>query len=429
MSRPRVKGGVGSRVRILAAMAVVSVSMGSPGTAGATVFAQDGWGWWWETGDAGAMGRGGTSAAVTGYGATGSVNPATIALAGLNYGFISYAGEITSVRGPEPDGSKNFRQRSDLWPHMGGVAVLPGGIRVSGLFRAQSDATYERMQRFSDDASGPYNLKTEGSGGLGRFQIGVAAPALGRRLLLGASAGRIQGVLKESFTQNFDASEDLDLRQFVDTRLRGAWTGSCGLVAIPTPALSVGVSGSVGGSSRMIQEVTIVQGASFHEVQKGRQKLPGGWAAGVRFAPMARVALSADLIRTLWSDAKMTPGSGASSHPFHDTTKWGVGDRVRRRDDPRSRARFYAGVSEDRNTTSGLPTRGMPSKSGPPRLGPEGGQPVGGPSSTWPSNTAPAATAKRSGPRSGSRASVWESPSRARSASTDPRSVAGYASR
>jgi hypothetical protein len=291
----------------------------------ATVFAQDGWGWWWDNGDAAARSRGGTSVAVTGYGASGEVNPAAIALANVSYGFLSYAGEVTSVKGSGPDEGNGFRQRTDLLPHAGGVIVLPGGLRASAIFRAQSDATYERSQRFTESVTGPYTLRSEGSGGLSRFQIGLAAPALGNRLLWGLAAGRVQGILKESFTQDFESSDERDLRQYVDTRFRGAWVGSGGFVAIPTPRVALGLSGSVGGSSRVIQEMTVVQGANFYERQEGRQGLPSQWAAGVRVTPQPRLSLSADLVRTLWSEARLTPGPGVSSHPFHDTTRWGAG--------------------------------------------------------------------------------------------------------
>jgi hypothetical protein len=155
--------------------------------------------------------------------------------------------------------------------------------------------------------------------------LGVAAPAFDRRLLWGLSAGRVQGILKESFTQIFAAREDRGLRQFVDTRFRGAWVGSAGLVIIPTPHAALGLSGTVGGSSRMFQEMTVVQGSAFHESQEGRQELPSAWAVGFRVTPEARFSVSADLIRTLWSEARLTPGPGESLRPFNDTTEWGAG--------------------------------------------------------------------------------------------------------
>lgn len=328
MLRVRLPGFPGLATMALSLMLAGWTLSSCPGVAGATVFAQDGWGWWWESGEPGARGRGRTSVAVTGYGATGEVNPATIGLADQNYGFLSYAGEVASATGSGPDEGAGYRQRTDLLPHVGGVLVLPGGLRASGFFRAQSDGGYERTQRLTSDASGPYTLDSEGSGGLARFQVGVAAPALGRRLLWGIAAGRVQGVLKESFTQRFDDSGNTDLRQFVDTRFRGTWVGSAGFVAIPTPRASFGVSGTVGGSSRTFQEMTVVQGSAFHETQEGRQEFPSSWAAGVRVSPVARLSLSADLIRTLWSDARLTPGPGYSSHPFHDTTEWGTGVEV-----------------------------------------------------------------------------------------------------
>lgn len=308
-----------------AAVLLACALLAGPGEAGATVFAQDGWGWWWETGEPGARGRGRTSVAATGYGASGEVNPATIGLAEQNYGFLSYAGEISSAKGSGPGEDGGFGQRSDLLPHVGGVVVLPGGLRANGYFRTQSDGGYERSQRFTDEVSGPYTIRSEGSGGLGRVQVGIAAPALGRRLLWGVSAGRVQGVLKESFTQSFDESEDVDIRQFIDTRFRGAWVGSAGFVVIPTPRAAIGFAGTVGGSSRIIQEMTVVKGSSFHESQVGRQDFPSSWATGFRVSPSAGLSLNADLIRTLWSEARLTPGSGASSRPFHDTTEWGAG--------------------------------------------------------------------------------------------------------
>lgn len=288
----------------------------------ATVFSRDGYGWWWDQGDPIASGRGGTSVAVAGYGATGEVNPATTALASLTYGYGAWVGEIASVKG---DAGK-FRQRSDLLPHIGGVIVLPRGLRVMGLLRAQTDATYERTQHFDASAAGPFDLETKGDGGWNRLEIGLSGPALDSRLLWGGAVSRIMGSAKEAWTYRFSDASSALIRQQIDARLSGGWMGTAGIVAIPDPRLSLGASATLGGSSRVTQEVRAVEGGAFTVSTHGHQDFPSQWALGAqaRFTP--RAALSADLVRTLWGSAAWKPGAGgAVTHPWDSATRWGIG--------------------------------------------------------------------------------------------------------
>jgi hypothetical protein len=313
-----------SRAGVRVALILCGLLLTAP-AALATIFSQDGWGWWWETGETGARSRGGTSVAITGFGATGEVNPATIALAHVSYGYLSYSGEVANVTGSGPGQDAGFRQRTDLLPHLGGVVALPNGLRFSAFFRAQSDASYEQAKVHTEGASGPYLLQAEGKGGLSRFEVVLATPALGGRLLWGIGIGRVQGLLKERFDQIFVSVEERSLQSFIDTRFRGTWVGSGGFVVTPDPRFALGVSGDVGGRSSILQETTVVQGSTFHEVYEGSQELPAKWATGVRVTPKAGVTASADVIRTLWGDARLDPGIGSPSYPFHDTTEWGVG--------------------------------------------------------------------------------------------------------
>jgi len=324
--RSQSRAGSVRAARAVLAIAIPCALALSPGGVRATPFSSAGWGWWWDVGDPAALGRGGTSVAVRSYGASADLNPATIALAERGYGFTSYAGEIADSRGGDGDPEGSFRQKADLLPRLGGVIELPRGLRAGGSFSVQSDGTYERAQRYAGDVTGPYELKTKGMGGLHRIQVALAGSSLDRRLLWGVSVGRVQGSVKEFLTYNFDDAEERDQLQVVRARLRGGAVATGGVLLLPTEGVAVGASGTLGGSSRLIQEVEVLRTGDYDASWTGRQELPDRWAAGVELRPIKRLGLSADLIRTLWSEAALraAPG-GASRRPFHDTTRWGAG--------------------------------------------------------------------------------------------------------
>ena len=293
----------------------VSASLG-------TVFSRDGWGWWYDEGDPASMGRGGTSVAVTDYGASGEVNPSTVALTELSYGYVSYAGELFDVKGK----GGTYRQREDGLPHLGGVIVLPRGLRASGLLRVQTDASFERTERVGGDPISAGRLRTHGQGGWNRLQLGLAGPAVQNRLLWGLSVARVVGTVKEEHLFDFDDSGARDVRQVVEGRLGGAWVGTGGFVLRPDPRLAVGAALTLAGSSRIVQEVRVLEGTSFEESKAGRQELPDQWAIGIQGKPTARISLSADMARTLWGSASLRPGPGEPwQQPYHDSTRWGVG--------------------------------------------------------------------------------------------------------
>ena len=293
----------------------VSASLG-------TVFSRDGWGWWYDEGDPASRGRGGTSVAVTDYGGCGEVNPSAVALTGLSYGYVSYAGELFDVKGR--DGT--YRQREDALPHLGGVIVLPRGLRACALLRAQTDASFERMERIGGDPISAGRLRTRGQGGWNRLQFGLAGPGFRSRLLWGLSVARIVGTVKEEHLYDFDDSSARDVRQVVEGRLGGAWAGTGGFVLRPDPHIALGAALTLAGSSRIVQEVRVLEGTSFEESKRGRQELPDQWAVGIQSKPVARTSLSADIVRTLWGSAALCPVlSEAARYPYHDSIRWGVG--------------------------------------------------------------------------------------------------------
>ncbi len=317
----RILRGFGWRMSLLAIVACAAVR-----PAGATVFAQDGWGWWWDAADAGALGRGGASVAVTGYGVTGALNPAATALSELSYGIVSYSGELSRVKGSGGESGKEYAQRSDLIPVLGGVVLLPRGLRAAGHFRVQSDASYDRTQRFTSAAAGAYVLETKGSGGLSRAQIALSGPAAGRRLLWGVSLVRVQGTVKDALRYDFEDGLDRDVRQVVEGRFHGAWTGSAGFIARPSPSVALGASGTLASGSDLDQVVTAVQGASYRRSIPGRQDLPAQWAVGFHANPSPRLSVSGDFVRTLWGEARQKPAPNLpETRPFHDTIRWGGG--------------------------------------------------------------------------------------------------------
>jgi hypothetical protein len=294
------------------------------GPARATVFSAGGWGWWLDQGDPAALGRGGTSVAVSEYGASGAVNPAAIAGAELTYGFGAYQGEFWKVEG----GGEEYGQRKDLLSQIGGVIRLPGRfstLRAGVLFRPQSDASYDRFRALGAD-SGAFTLRTKGAGGWNRIQVLLAGRSLGGRVDWGATIGRAIGTVKVESIYDFASGTQGLLRSQVEGRMTGAWTGGAGAIARPHPRLALGASFGIGGTSRMIQESRVIEGGSFSETWHGRQELPADWAVGAQVKPFRRTALCADYQKTLWGDAGLQiERGGPFTHPFDDATRWGIG--------------------------------------------------------------------------------------------------------
>ncbi|MDM7916212.1 MAG: hypothetical protein ACE15D_06445 [Candidatus Eisenbacteria bacterium] len=293
--------------------------------ASATVFSRDGWGWWWYSGDPAARGRGGTEIAVTGYGVTGELNPAAIGLSDIPYGYASYAGEVDNAKA-RGDGA-TFRQRSDLLPHFGGVARLPRGLRAGAAFLTVTDASFDRVQRIGGEQADAFDFETKGSGGWNGVRLSLAGPAFERKLLWGATIGRIQGTVKEQWRYDFVESSATDLRQVLEGRLDGAWRLTAGLIARPHERIAAGAFVTPETSSDMEQVVTVVEGAKEQVTTRGKQEIPGQWGLGGHAALTGRLAVSADFVRTLWGEAalRLDPDRSRKSFPYFDTSRFGIG--------------------------------------------------------------------------------------------------------
>jgi len=309
-----------SRSRLPLITLLIFIGWLLPIHADATLFSSEGYGWWWDEVDPAARGRGGTSVAVSDYGVTGGVNPAVVAASELSYGYASYGGEIWNVKGP--DGK--FRQRADHLPQFGGLIVLPRGIRVGGMLRLQTDATYERELTMEGDI--PYTVRTVGKGGWNRLQFLVAGTAPDDRVSWGLGLARVQGSVKEDWDYDFDGTGTRDVRQVIQGRLKGGWIGSAGLLVEPVDEIAVGVVGSLGGSSRLIQETDVLTGGSYSSSQAGRQELPSHWAIGLKASPVQNVSVMIDAAQSQWSDAALRTEPGAQKiYPFRDATRLGIG--------------------------------------------------------------------------------------------------------
>jgi hypothetical protein len=298
----------GRRVVPVLLFACLAISMITTLAEG-TVFAREGFGWWWDQGDPAALGRGGTSVAETGYGATGEVNPATIAMTDLSYGYGAWSGEAFKVKGS----LGTFKQRADLLPHVGGVIVLPVGLRAMALLRTQTDAGYDRVQRFDTSPSGAFTLTTKGEGGWNRLEVGLSGPALNRRILWGGAVSRIMGSVTESWTYQFDDASANRVRETSESRLGGGWMGTGGIVFRPDPRLEVGASGTFAGSSRLVQEVLTVEGGNNDVSTSSTPDLPTQWGIGAHVRPIPRLSFSADMVETRWKA------------PFDNAMRWGAG--------------------------------------------------------------------------------------------------------
>lgn len=306
---PRVRG-----------ILLAGILASSPAASIASVFATEGYGIWWDETDPAARARGATSIAWDGVGATGATNPASLAYADLSFGFGAYSGEIAEPKGD----AGSFRQRSDLLPQIGGVIVLPRGIRLGGLVRVQSDASAERITRIGGDE--PFEARAIGRGGWNRLQLNIAGSTLDRRLSVGLGLARIQGTVKEDWRYDFESADARDVRQILEGRMRGSWAGVLGAIARPDPAIALGFAGTLGGSSRLALESRTLEGGNFASSRSARQELPAQWGVGVRGSVHRGLAAFADLVSTAWGDAAFRPGAGEPPvHPYRDTTRWGVG--------------------------------------------------------------------------------------------------------
>lgn len=290
--------------------------------ASATVFSRDGWGWWIDEGGAASRGRGGTGIAVSGYGVTGAINPASIAGSDLSFGFASYCGSTTDVRGENGD----FRQRQDRIPEFGGVIVLPEGLRAGIQFRAQTDASFERSEPLDGDPSSLDRHVTKGIGGWNRVQATLSGPALQGRLHWGIALGPTFGTVKEEHHYDFMPEHGADVRLRLVGRLRSAWSASAGLIARPDPRIRAGATFRLPGSSRLTQEIQVIEGTDLRRSTRGTQETPGQWGVGFWGEPHPRLSISADYIRTLWGEAGTRAEAGAAmENPYDDTQSWGVG--------------------------------------------------------------------------------------------------------
>ena len=309
-----------SRPRMLVFGMVALLSFLLSTSASATLFSSEGHGWWWDGSDAAAIGRGGTSVAVLGYGVTGATNPAVIAGTDLSYGHISYGAEVWNVKGDEG----TFRQRADLLPQFGGVIVLPYGLRVGGVLRVQTDASYER-ERVVEEGDG-YTVRTSGKGGWNRLQLLAAGSLMGRHVIWGLGLARVQGSVREDWTYDFEGSGTRDVRQVIEGRLKGGWITSAGLLLGPLDRLALAFVGSTGGSSRFVQETENLAGGTFASSLSGRQELPPELAFGVRVGPIRHMTLSAERSQTSWGDAGLRISSDAPlTHPYDDASRLGIG--------------------------------------------------------------------------------------------------------
>jgi hypothetical protein len=313
----------GVRAALMLVLAA-ALTMAIPGAARATVFANGGWGWWIDQGDAAALARGGTSVAVNEYGASGAVNPATIAGAERPYGFAAYQGETWKVKG---DGQE-YKQHQDLLPEIGGVLRVPNpysSVRIGLLFRPLTDASFERVRIVDADTSA-YLLEQKGSGGWNRLQVMLAGRTLGDRFDWGVAVGRTIGTVKIESAYTFVTGTQGRLRNSVEGRLTGAWVGTAGAVVRPDPRIAVGGSLTAGGSSRLIQESRVIEGGSYDQSWEGQQELPTEWAIGVQAKPVSRYSVSADYKQVLWGGARMKPTPEAAyTTPFDDMARWGIG--------------------------------------------------------------------------------------------------------
>jgi hypothetical protein len=290
--------------------------------------------------------------AVSEYGATGAVNPAAIAGAELTYGFGAYQGEFWKVKG---DG-KEYGQRQDLLPQLGGVIRLPGrfsSLRVGILMRPLTDASFDRIREVGAD-SGAYTLRTKGSGGWNRVQLTLAGRSLNGRMDWGATIGRTVGSVKVESAYEFATGTQGIIRRQVEGRLTGAWVGGAGAIVRPDPRIAVGASFGFGGSSRLIQESRVIEGGAFDQSWQGRQEMPAEWAAGLQVKPLRRTAVSADYKQVLWGSAGLRPSAGeAFSHPFEDATRWGIGIE-QSGGGTRPRTAFRAGYAQAESYLSAL---------------------------------------------------------------------------
>ncbi len=300
---------------------LVASSLGAA-DASATVFSRDGWGWWIDHGGAGARGRGGTGAAVSGYGASGAVNPAGLAGIDVSYGFVSYVGEIAHVSG----GDDEYTQRQDYLPEFGGVIVLPQGVRAGILLKTQTDASFERVEPLGGEAGAGDRHITKGSGGWNRIQASFAGPALDGRLHWGVSLGPTFGTVKEDHHYDLAPGNGSDVRQKIEGRLRPAWSASVGAIAHATPRLRAGAAYGLPGSATLIQEVQVIEGSTSSHSTRGEQETPAHWTVGLWGLAHPRLSISADYGEVLWSQAETRPGAGVPAEtPYENATRWGVG--------------------------------------------------------------------------------------------------------
>ncbi len=309
-----------SRLRSLLLALGIASSLAA-GAEGASVFNREGWGGWWDQADPAAQGRGGTSVAFAGYGASGETNPATTAATDMSFGYASWNGDVNHAKGE----AGSFSNRSDFLPHIGGVIVLPQGMRAFALLRMQTDAAYDRTQHFDSAVSGPFELETKGEGGWNRLELGASGPAFDRRLLWGVAVSRIMGSAREELTYTFADTGTAAIRNTIDARLAGGWMGTGGIVLRPVSRLSLGAAGTLGGSSRVTQEVRSIQGGTYDVSTTARQAFPSQWAFGIDARALPRLGVSADIVRTLWGSAAFRPAGGPDTYPFAQTTRWGAG--------------------------------------------------------------------------------------------------------
>jgi hypothetical protein len=314
----------GMRISVRLAVVAIVLLASVHANAHATIFSQGGWGWWTDQCDPAALGRGGASVAVAEYGSSGAVNPASIAGAEPTYGFAAYQGELMKVKGDEGE----FTQRQDLLPQLGGVIQVPKlhhPLQIGILFRSITDASFERVRDIDADTSA-YRLVTKGSGGWNRVQLVLAGRGLGDRLSWGVSIGRTVGTVRIESGYAFVSGTQGRLRNMVEGRLAGAWTGGAGAIYRPDRHVALGASYALSGSSRLIQESRVIEGGNYNQSWTGRQELPSEWGIGIQARPFTRTAVSADYRKVLWGSAglRQTPGA-AFSHPFDDVSRWGIG--------------------------------------------------------------------------------------------------------
>jgi hypothetical protein len=101
--------------------------------------------------------------------------------------------------------------------------------------------------------------------------------------------------------------------------------GTAGIVLRPDPRLSLGVAGTLGGSSRVTQEVRSIEGGGHDLSSTSHQDFPSQLALGLDGHPLPRLGLSADVVRTLWGSAVYRPSGGTDTYPYIPTTRWGIG--------------------------------------------------------------------------------------------------------